>query len=302
MTPRRALLWTAIWVSFALCFCSLIYLKIGPEFLQPHLGPDKAKEFLSGYLIEYALSVDNLFVFLMLFGHFKVPPRLQRRVLTWGIVSVIFLRGVMILVGAALIQRFHFVLVGFGLLLLYTAWKMLAHGEEEQDAESLTRNPILKLFRKVMPVSTTPDGEKFFTRRSGFWEATPLLVILLLVEVTDILFAVDSIPAIFAITTDTFIVFSSNLLAVMGLRSLYFLLARVEQVFKYVKKGVGIILAFVGVKMIVGPLGLHIPVDVSLAVVVSILVGSALLSFLKRDPSVKFLSEDAGISDEDEQP
>ena len=280
MTPRRALLWTLVWIAVALVCYGLIHHGIGPEWLAPHLGPAKATQFLTGYLIEKSLSVDNLFVFVMLFSHFKVPPELQRRVLNWGILGVILLRGVLILLGATLVDRFSLVLVVFALLLIPTGYRMLRDKEEEESAEELADNQIVRLFRRLIPVADAPDGQRFVTHRSGRWEATPLLVILVLVETSDLIFAVDSIPAIFAITTDPFIVFSSNLLAVLGLRAMYFLLARIAELFQTVKRGVGLILIFIGVKLLLAPAGVHISVNASLAVILGVLGVSVVASLV----------------------
>ena len=222
----------------------------------------------------------------MLFEHFRVPENLQRRVLNWGIIGVIVLRGVLILLGATLVSRFSLILMLFALILIPTGYKMLTGNEDEETAEDLADNFAVRTFKRFFPVSDEPDGDKFFTRRSGSWAATPLFVILLLVETSDLIFAVDSIPAILAITTDPFIVLSSNVLAVLGLRALYFLLAKMSEIFDFVKKGVGLILIFIGVKLVGAPFGLHISVEVSLGVVLSILVLSIVLSFVLR-PSNK---------------
>jgi tellurite resistance protein TerC len=258
------------WIGLSLAFAL---------YLWQYQSAEIALQFLAGYTIEKALSVDNLFVFLMLFTHFKIKPKLQRRVLNYGIMGVIILRGVMIFAGIGLVNEYEWLMYIFGVLILYTGFVMSFGKEEEFDPD---KNRIIKLTRKFMNVTNEYDGDKFFTMQNGKRFATPLFVVLLVVELTDVLFAIDSIPAVFAVTRDPMIVFSSNMLAVFGLRSLYFLLERMQQAFRFVKKGVGIILWFVGVKMLI-PLFIphyHIPVMISLMVIIGILLGSILLSAL----------------------
>ncbi len=270
MSFQKALLWSMFWIGLSLGFALYLWQYEGAEI---------ALQFLAGYTIEKALSVDNLFVFLMLFSHFKIKPKLQRRVLNYGIMGVIVLRGVMIFAGIGLVNEYEWLMYIFGVLILYTGFVMTFGKEEEFDPD---KNRIIKLTRKFMNVTNEYDGEKFFTMKNGKRYATPLFVVLLVVELTDVLFAIDSIPAVFAVTRDPMIVFSSNMLAVFGLRSLYFLLERTQQAFRFVKKGVGVILWFVGVKMLV-PLvipGYHIDIMVSLMIIVGILLGSILLSAL----------------------
>lgn len=272
MSTKKALYWVIFWVSIALTFNAGVYY---------FLGPQKAIEFLTGYIIEESLSVDNLFVFLILFKYFKIPQQYQRRVLNWGIVGVIFLRGVFILLGSALISQFGFVLYIFGAILIYSGFQMAFGKEKEIHPED---NRVLKIFKRFYKITHEYHGDHFFIVRNGIKYATPLFVCLLVIESTDLVFAIDSIPAIFAITTDPFIIFSSNILAVLGLRSMYFLLAAIADKFEFVKKGVGLILCYVGVKMllpIINP-AYHIPVYISLIVILSVLSLSVLVSILRN--------------------
>lgn len=270
MSFQRALLWSIFWIGLSLGFALYLWRFEGAEL---------ALQFLAGYTIEKALSVDNLFVFLMLFTHFKIEPKMQRRVLNYGILGVIILRGIMIFAGIGLVNEYEWLMYIFGVLIIYTGFVMTFGKEEEFDPD---KNRIIKWTRKIINVTNDYDGDKFFTMKNGKRFATPLFVVLLVVELTDVLFAIDSIPAVFAVTRDPMIVFSSNMLAVFGLRSLYFLLERMQQAFRFVKKGVGIILWFVGIKMLV-PLiipGYHIDIMVSLMIIIGILLGSILLSAL----------------------
>lgn len=272
MLPKKALKWVIFWISIALLFNIGVYLQLGQQ---------KAIEFLTGYIIEESLSVDNLFVFLLLFRYFKIEPHNQRRVLNWGIVGVIILRGIFILLGSALISHFAFVLYIFGVLLIYSGYRMSFGTETEIHPE---RNKVLRLFKRFYKVTHEYEGDRFFIKRNGVRFATPLFVCLLVIESTDLVFAIDSIPAIFAITTDPFIVFSSNILAVLGLRSMYFLLSAVADKFEFVKRGVGIILCYVGVKMLLPIInsGWHIPVFISLIVIISVLGFSVLISMVQN--------------------
>ena len=275
MEPKKALKWVIFWISIALAFNAGVYY---------FLGQQKAIEFLTGYIIEESLSVDNLFVFLVLFKYFKIPFHAQRRVLNWGIIGVIILRGVFILLGSALISNFGFVLFFFGAILIYSGYQMAFGKDKEIHHEN---NKVLRLFKRFYKTTTDYHGEKFFVKKDGIKYATPLFVCLLVLESTDLVFAIDSIPAIFAITTDPFIVFSSNILAVLGLRSMYFLLSAVADKFEFVKKGVGIILCYVGVKMllpIINP-SWHIPVYVSLVVILAVLALSVLISIIQNKKS-----------------
>jgi TerC family integral membrane protein len=270
MSTRKALYWVIFWISIALLFNLGVYL---------YLGQQKAIEFFTGYVIEESLSVDNLFVFLILFKYFKIPIRYQRRVLNWGIIGVIILRGIFILLGSALVSNFSFVLYVFGIILIYSGYKMTFGREVNVHPEN---NRTLRLFKRFMKTTHEIHGNHFVANINGKKYATPLLVCLIVVESTDLMFAIDSIPAIFAITTDPFIVFSSNILAVLGLRSMYFLLSVIADKFEFVKKGVGIILCYVGVKMLLPIINpeWHIPVFVSLIVILSILFFSVLISIV----------------------
>ncbi|MCC6866546.1 MAG: TerC family protein [Ignavibacteria bacterium] len=268
MSPKKAIKWVLFWISVALAFNAGVYY---------YLGHQKAIEFLTGYIIEESLSVDNLFVFLVLFKYFKIPQHQQLRVLNWGIIGVIILRGIFILLGSALISHFGFVLYFFGAILIYSGFHMTFGKEKDIHPEN---NKVLRLFKRFYKVTLDYHGEHFFIKKDGLNYATPLFVCLLVIESTDLIFAIDSIPAIFAITTDPFIVFSSNILAVLGLRSMYFLLSAVAHKFEFVKKGVGIILTYVGVKMILPIINptWHIPVFISLLVIISILLFSVIIS------------------------
>lgn len=272
MPTKKALKWVIFWICIALGFNAGVYY---------FLGQQKAIEFLTGYIIEESLSVDNLFVFLLLFKYFKIPLHYQRRVLNWGIVGVIILRGIFILLGSALIINFGFVMYFFGAILIYSGYQMAFGEEKEIHPEN---NKILRIFKRFYKVTTDYHGEKFFIKKEGVNYATPLFVCLLVLESTDLVFAIDSIPAIFAITTDPFIVFSSNILAVLGLRSMYFLLSAVADKFEFVKKGVGIILCYVGVKMLLPMIKpeWHIPVYISLVVILSVLLLSIVISIIQN--------------------
>ena len=268
VSHREALAWSVGWVSLALLFNLGVYRGFGPQ---------RGLEFLTGYLIELALSVDNLFVFILIFSTFGVPKAYQHRVLFWGILGAQVMRAVFILLGAALLQSFHWIIFVFGGFLVYTGVKILFSRGTEVHPE---RNPVLKLFGKVIPSIPEFDGAKFITRRNGRRVATALLPVLLVVEATDVVFAVDSIPAIFGVTKDPFIVYTSNIFAILGLRSFYFLLASVMGKFRYLKVGLGVVLLFVGVKMVISE-WVHIPIELSLLVVVAVLGGSVLLSWLR---------------------
>ena len=273
---REATAWSVVWVTLSLIFNYGVY---------HFMGPQKGLEFLTGYLIEKALSVDNIFVFVLLFTYFRVPAMYQHRILFWGILGALLMRGAMIGAGAMLISRFHWIIYVFGAFLVFTGIRMAMHDDEEIEPES---NPVLKLVRRLLPVTNVYHGQKFFIReeRHGIMKtvATPLFIVLVLVETTDLIFAVDSIPAIFAVTTDAFIVYSSNVCAILGLRALYFLLAGVIHKFHYLKLGLSVVLVFVGAKMLLSEI-FKIPVVVSLIVVAVILTAAiaASLMFPKKD-------------------
>jgi tellurite resistance protein TerC len=265
--PREAGIWVAVWVALALVFAAGIW----------HFeGSGKAVEFLTGYVIEESLSVDNLFVMVVIFDYFAVPPSCQHRVLFYGILGALIMRGLFIGLGALLLSRFEWILYVFGALLLVTGIRMMFKHDEEFDGEN---NRIVKLVRKLVPMTAEYDGKHFFVAREGRRVATPLLLVLVLVEFTDLIFAVDSIPAIFGITRDPFIVFTSNIFAILGLRSMYFLLAAVVDKFYLLKYGLAIILSFIGVKML-GERWFHIDILVSLAVVLGTLALSIVASLV----------------------
>jgi tellurite resistance protein TerC len=265
--PREAALWTVFCVTLAGLFAAWLFWKFGAR---------TGLEFVTGYLIEYALSVDNLFVFLVVFSYFSVPPQFQHRVLFWGIVGALVLRAVFILAGAALLARFQWMIFVFGAFLVFTGVKLLFAGETQIEPE---KNPVLRLVRRFLPVTPDYHGQKFLVRIDGRRFATPLLLVLVVIEATDVVFAVDSIPAIFGVTRDPFLVFTSNIFAILGLRSLYFLLADLMNRFHYLPFGLGMVLAFVGVKMVGSP-WFHVPIGFSLGVIVLLLGGSVAASFL----------------------
>jgi tellurite resistance protein TerC len=266
---REALAWSCVWVSLALLFCVGIYFFRGGE---------KALEFLTGYVIEWSLSVDNLFVFLVIFSYFAVPPVYQHRVLFWGILGALVLRASFIATGTALLANFHWMIYVFGGFLIFTGIKLLFAGDDKIEPE---KNPAVLLVRRFMKITPEYQGQRFFIRKDGKLWATPLFLVLVVVETTDVIFAVDSIPAIFAITLDPFIVYTSNVFAILGLRALFFLLAGVMEMFHYLRVGLSFVLCFVGIKMVIVDF-YKIPIGASLAVVAGILVLSILASVLKQ--------------------
>ena len=280
VTVPEALRWSAIWVAISLAFNGLLWWAFQQE-QGTAVANTKALEFLTGYLIEKSLAVDNIFVFLMIFTYFAVPPAYQKRVLMIGIIGAIVLRTVMILVGGWLISQFHWILYVFGAFLFLTGVKMWWAADKES---SLEDNPALKLLRRVLPVSERFDGERFWTVQRGKRIATPLLLVVALVGLTDVIFAVDSIPAIYAITTDPFIVLTSNILAILGLRAMYFLLAAMAAKFHLLSYGLAVVLVFIGTKMMLIDL-YKIPVLVSLGVVVGILAVTMVWS-VKTAPKI----------------
>ena len=271
---KEALNWSLIWIALSFMFNGLFWWAIKDTTGSVDLANTKSLEFLTGYLIEKSLAVDNIFVFLMIFTYFAVPPNFQKRVLMIGIIGAIVLRTVMILVGGWLLSEFHWVLYVFGAFLILTGVKMWWAAGKEPDLDA---NPALKLLRKVLPVSQSYDGEKFWTVENGKKIATPLFMVICLIALTDVIFAVDSIPAIFAITSDPFIVLTSNVFAILGLRAMYFLLAAVANKFHLLNYGLALILVFIGTKMCLINV-LKIPVGISLGVVVGILAATMLLS------------------------
>jgi tellurite resistance protein TerC len=264
---KEAATWSLIWISLALAFNVYVFARF---------GGDRALEFFQAWLIEKALSVDNLFVFLAAFSYFAVPAHLQHRVLFWGILGALVTRGVFIAVGAALLATFHWVMYVFGAVLILTALRMFFGGDEDIHPE---RNPVLAVFRRFVRVTPEYEGPRFVVKRDGRWFATPLLMVLVVIEASDVVFAVDSIPAVFAVTRDVFIVYTSNIFAIFGLRALCFLVASLVRRLHYLKPGLALVLAFVGVKMVIAD---YVPISdvVSLTVVGGILFVAALLSFL----------------------
>jgi tellurite resistance protein TerC len=264
---REALIWSAVWISLALIFNYGIFIFLGKE---------KAIEFLTGYVIEKSLSIDNLFVFIMLFTYFNVDVRYQHKVLFWGILGALIMRAIFIFAGVALISMFHWIIYVFGGFLIFTGAKMLFHKDEKLDPN---KNLLVRLFKKYFPVTETVHGNKFFVKMNAKTVATPLFIVLLVIEFTDLIFAVDSIPAILAISNDTFIIFTSNVFAILGLRALYFALAGITQYFYYLKYGLSAILVFVGIKMVMA--GFYkIPVVYSLISILGILLISILFSIV----------------------
>ncbi|MBI2980294.1 MAG: TerC family protein [Chloroflexi bacterium] len=264
---NEALKLVAFWVSLAMGFFILVWVVE---------GQGKGLEFLTAYLVEYSLSIDNMFVFLALFTYFAVPREAQRKVLLWGILGAIIFRGIFIFAGIALVERFHFLLYVLGVVLLYTAYKLIAQKEKEVNPEE---NPVVRLARRFIRVDSQYDGVKFFKKIDGLRYATPLFITLVAIEAMDIMFAVDSVPAVFGVTLDPFIVYTSNIFAILGLRALFFALAGLFYLFRYLVYGLSIVLAFIGIKLLIVDL-YHIPVAVSLLVVVGLIGASVLASIL----------------------
>jgi tellurite resistance protein TerC len=277
---KEALIWSAIWIALALLFNLGLYFWLGPR---------PALQFLTGYLVEKSLSVDNLFVFLLIFSYFRVSPIYHHKVLFWGILGALIMRAIFIATGVTLIHRFHWIIYVFGVFLIFTGIKMAVQKDKEVHLE---RNPILRLFQRFFPVTNRYDAGNFFTRKEGRHFATPLFVVLLVVETTDVIFALDSIPAVLAITIDPFIVYTSNVFAILGLRALYFALSGIMQLFYYLHYGLAIILAFVGVKMLLNDI-YHIPEGIALGVIASILLFSVMISVaLPRSAEMSPVSAD----------
>jgi tellurite resistance protein TerC len=265
---KEALIWSGIWIALALLFALGVYFWYGPQ---------PALEFLTGYLIEKSLSVDNIFVFVLIFSYFKVPALYQHKVLFWGILGALVMRAIFIFAGIALLQRLHWIIYVFGALLVLTGIKMAMEKDKEIHPD---KNPVLRLFRRLVPVTEDYHADHFFVRRFGHYAATPLFIVLLVVETTDIIFAVDSIPAILAITVDPFLVYTSNVFAILGLRALYFALAGVMQLFHYLHYGLSAILIFVGAKMLLADV-YKLPVAVALGVIAGILLISVIASVMR---------------------
>jgi tellurite resistance protein TerC len=263
---KEAIGWSIFWISLAAIFAVIVYFW---------RGKTTSLDFVTGYLIEESLSVDNLFVFLLIFKFFKVPGQLQHKVLFWGIIGALVMRFIFIFAGVALINRFHWIIYVFGAFLVYTGVKLFNQQDSDVQPEN---NPVLRIFRRIMPVTKDYVGGKFFVRKEGLY-ATPLFLVLLVIETTDVVFAADSIPAILAITRDPFIVYTSNVFAILGLRSLYFALAGMMELFHYLHYGLAVILTFIGVKMLISNF-YHLPTAVALGVVAGVLVISVLASLL----------------------
>jgi len=272
LSMRAAAQRTVLWVLVSLGFNALVWRLKGP-----HHGLD----FFTGYLIEYSLSVDNIFVFVLIFAHFRVPPLAQHRVLVWGVLGALIMRGIMIVCGIALVQRFHFLLYLFGLFLLLTALRMLF---KRHPSRELAESWAIRMCRRILPITREFHNEHFKVLLDGRWMLTPLALTMLVIEFTDLLFAVDSIPAVFAITRDPFIAYTSNICAVLGLRSLYFLVARLMDRFIYLRTGLALVLAFVGTKMIIADY-LPLPRSLSLGIIVLILAVTIGISMIKTQPS-----------------
>lgn len=269
VTTREALTWTGVWITLAMFFNIFVYYYFDKE---------KAVEFFTGYLIEKSLSVDNIFVIIMIFSYFNVPTSYQHKVLFWGILGALVMRVIFILAGVELIHKFHWLIYIFGAFLVVTGIRMITSGDAKLEPE---KNPLVKLARKILPFTETFEGDNFFIRRDARIWATPLFLVVILIEATDLIFAVDSIPAIIAISDDSFIVYTSNVFAILGLRSLYFALSGIEKYFQYLKFGLSAILIFVGVKMTITDL-YKIPVEISLIAIVFILAIAMLASVIVR--------------------
>jgi len=266
---REAALWTVFWVSLAMGFAGFVWKTMGSE---------RALEFVAGYVLEESLSVDNLFVFLLIFATFRVDPLVQHRVLFWGIFGAIVLRATMIVAGAALLTRFEFLILGFGGILILTAAKLLFSDDDEES--NVADGRVARLFKKFVPMTDGYRGAQFVVVEDGVRKATPLLLVLVIVEFSDVVFAVDSIPAVFGVTRDPFIVYTSNIFAILGLRSLFFLLAAIMRGLRFLKPALACVLLFVGGKMIAGYFGAHVPIAVSLGVVFSLLATGVIVSLL----------------------
>ena len=287
VSTREALSWVIAWSGLALTFAALLWWYLHEQF-----GAQDAQritlEFLTGYLIEQSLSIDNMFVFVMIFGYFAVPASLQRRVLLYGVLGAIVMRACMIFAGVWLVSQFAWVLYVFGAFLILTGIKMLVFAEHKPD---LAKNPLLRWLRRHLRITDRFHGQRFFVRRNGVHWATPMFLVMVLIEASDLVFAIDSIPAIFAVTTDPFIVFTSNIFAIMGLRALYFLLADMAERFHLLKYGLAIVLVFIGTKMSLMP-WFHMPIQWSLALVASIILGSVLLSLCLTQDKAPAREED----------
>lgn len=274
---KEALAWSGLWVAVSCLFAGWLYIELaGNPVYGATVAKEKVLEFFTGYILEKSLAVDNIFVFLMIFGYFKVAPKYQHRVLLYGVLGALVLRAVMIFIGAALVRQFEWILYLFGAFLLYTGIRMM---KSEEDEEDLSGNRLLGVVKKIIPIGSEFHGDKFFTIENGKKIATPLFLVLIMIELSDVIFAVDSIPAVFAVTTDPFIVLTSNIFAVLGLRAMYFLLADVAERFVFLKYGLAFVLSFIGLKMLMMH-WVHIPISVSLSVVFGALGASILTSLI----------------------
>jgi len=278
VTPKTAAVWTGVWVALSLAFAAAIWV-LGDNGTWPWGGKQHALEFLTAYLVEYALSVDNLFVFLMVFAFYKVKPEVQHTLLFWGVLSAFVMRAALILAGSALVHRFHWMMYLFGAFLLYTAAKMVRSGGNDEEVHP-SDNALFKFARRVLPMAEGDHGHAFFIREEGKVKVTLLFLVLLVVETTDLLFALDSIPAVVGLSDNPFIVYSSNICAVLGLRSLFFLVAALMGRFHYLQVGLSAVLAFVGLKMLTSSF-IQVPVGLSLGVIAGILTVSIVVSVIR---------------------
>ena len=269
---KEAVVWSAVWISIAVLFNLFVFFEFGKT---------KALEFFTGYVIEYSLSVDNIFVFILIFSYFAVKEQYQHKILFFGIIGALIMRGIFIFAGVTLINRFNWIVIIFGGFLVFTGIRMLFHEETEVDPE---KNVVVKFFRRFLPVTHSLQGDKLIIRQNRRFYATPLLLVLLIIESSDLIFAADSIPAILAISKHTFIVYTSNIFAILGLRSLYFAVAGIMGYFRYLKVGLAFVLTFVGLKMLASYFHFEIPIITSLGIIISILLVSILASvFIKRE-------------------
>ena len=281
VSTKEALVWSVIWISIAMLFNLWLYFYLSDKY-DENIATQKSLEFLTGYILEKSLAVDNLFVFVMLFAYFKVPEIYQKRVLVYGIFGALILRSIMIVVGATLVSQFHWILYIFGAFLLFSGIKMFKSSEDSGDIEN---NFIIKFLKRNFKITNNYHGEKFFVKIDGKTWITPLFVVLIFIEVTDLIFAVDSIPAIFAVTTDPFIVYTSNIFAILGLRALYFILADMADRFELLKYGLAVILIFIGVKLLIMEF-YKIPILLSLGFVIGVLAISIIASIKKTSKKV----------------
>ncbi len=274
MTTKKALQWVGFWISCAMIFNVGIYFFMGPQ---------KAMEFFGGYIIEQSLSLDNLFLFLMIFSTFGIEDHAQRRALNYGIMGAVILRLIFVVLGVAVVNMFHWILYIFGFILIINGVKMMLCKDEHGACMNYRDNKLIKLMSKIIPISDKLEGDRFFVRINNVLHATPLLAIVIMIEGTDVIFAIDSIPAIFSITTDPFIVYTSNIFAILGLRCMYFVLEHLNNNFKYVKTGVSLILTFTGIKLAILMFHIEIPIVLSLCIIFGILISSIVASILVRE-------------------